>query len=162
MKIGKKRDNWKKNMWCSSMFGKCSKNLVSLLVGPYCLFTTPKQQPFNRLKEIYIYISEVGGLEFFHDSLGLKKKVVNKKHGSGQIIIFHQPRFPWNKRISPTKSPFGVRSCEVAIIWPDGSFLSKVGVYWGPFSASSHFTTWFVKKHHLSWYIRFWVLRSRY
>ncbi len=29
---------------------------------------------------------------------------------SGQIIIFHQPRFPWNKGISLTKLPFGVRS----------------------------------------------------
>ena len=38
---------------------------------------------------------------------------------SGQIIIFHQPRFPWNKGISLTKLPFGVRSCEIAIIWPD-------------------------------------------
>ncbi len=38
---------------------------------------------------------------------------------SGQIIIFHQPRFHWNKGISLTKPPFGVRSCEVAIIWPD-------------------------------------------
>ena len=41
-------------------------------------------------------------------------------HESGQIIIFHQPGFPWNKGISLTKPPFGVRSCEVAIIWPDG------------------------------------------
>ena len=40
---------------------------------------------------------------------------------SGQIIIFHQPKFPWNKGISLTKPPFGVRSCEVAIIWPLGS-----------------------------------------
>ena len=38
---------------------------------------------------------------------------------SGQIIIFHQPRFPWNKVISLTKLPFKVRSCEVAIIWVD-------------------------------------------
>ena len=38
---------------------------------------------------------------------------------SGQIIIFHQLRFPWNKGISLTKPPFGVRSCEVAIIWPN-------------------------------------------
>ena len=37
----------------------------------------------------------------------------------GQIIIFHQPRFPWNKGNSLTKPPFGVRSCEVAIIWPE-------------------------------------------
>ena len=38
---------------------------------------------------------------------------------SGQILIFHQPGFSWNKGISLTKPPFGVRSCEVAIIWPD-------------------------------------------
>ena len=39
---------------------------------------------------------------------------------SGQIIIFHQPRFPWNKWIFLTKPPFGGnRSCNVAIIWPD-------------------------------------------
>ncbi len=38
---------------------------------------------------------------------------------SGQIIIFHQPRFPWNKEISLTKLHFGMRSCEVAIIWPE-------------------------------------------
>ena len=37
---------------------------------------------------------------------------------SGQIIIIHQPKFPWNKGISLTKPLFGVRSCEVAIIWP--------------------------------------------
>ena len=41
------------------------------------------------------------------------------KQWSGQIIIFHQPRFSWNKGNSLTKPPFGVRSCEVAIIWPE-------------------------------------------
>ena len=38
---------------------------------------------------------------------------------SGQIIIFHQPRFPWNKGFSLPQLPFRVRSFEVAIIWPD-------------------------------------------
>ena len=38
-------------------------------------------------------------------------------------IIFHQPRFHWNKRVSLTKPPFGVRSCEIAIIWPDVSSI---------------------------------------
>ena len=38
---------------------------------------------------------------------------------SGQSIIFHQPRFLWNKGISLTKPQFGVRSREVAIIWPE-------------------------------------------
>ena len=41
-------------------------------------------------------------------------------HGSGQMIIFHQPTFPWNKGISLFQLHFAVRSCEVAIIWPDG------------------------------------------
>ena len=40
-------------------------------------------------------------------------------HDSGQIKIFHQPRFPWNKQILITKPPFGARSHEVAILWPD-------------------------------------------
>ena len=38
---------------------------------------------------------------------------------SEQIMIIHQPGKPWNKGTSPTKLPFGVRSCEVAIISPD-------------------------------------------
>ena len=37
---------------------------------------------------------------------------------SGQIIIFHQPRFSWNEGISLPELPFRVRSCDVAIIWP--------------------------------------------
>ena len=48
-------------------------------------------------------------------------------------IIFHQPRFPWNKGISLTKPPFGVRSCEVAIIWPVKWFFGEdhysIGIY---------------------------------
>ena len=42
---------------------------------------------------------------------------------SGQIIVFHQARFPWNKRISLSQLPFGVTSAEVAIIWPDNCFF---------------------------------------
>ena len=45
---------------------------------------------------------------------------INFPHNiSGQIIIFHQPEFPWNKGNSLAKPPLGVRSCEVAIIWPE-------------------------------------------
>ena len=36
---------------------------------------------------------------------------------SCQIKIFQQPRFHCNKGISLSQLPFGVRSCEVAIIW---------------------------------------------
>ena len=41
---------------------------------------------------------------------------------SGQIMIFtyiYQPGFFWNKGMSFSQLHFGVRSCEVAIIWPD-------------------------------------------
>ena len=41
-------------------------------------------------------------------------------------MIFHQPRFPWNKAIFLTKPPFGVRACEVAIIWPDKWLITMV------------------------------------
>lgn len=42
---------------------------------------------------------------------------------SGRIVIVHQPWFPGNKAScwggSPTTPPFGVRLCEIAIIWVD-------------------------------------------
>ncbi len=50
-------------------------------------------------------------------------------HQSGQIIIFHQPRFPWNKGISLPWLPCGVRSYEVAIIWPDQCTVINVQIY---------------------------------
>ena len=44
----------------------------------------------------------------------------NHPHLARLKYVFHQPRFPWNKGIPLTKlPPFAVRSCEVAIIWPD-------------------------------------------
>ena len=59
---------------------------------------------------------------------------------SGQIIIFHQPRFSWNKGLSLTKPPpfGGNRSCEVAIIWPDP--MSPSGTWLPPLSWSP--TAW--------------------
>ena len=59
-------------------------------------------------------------LVLFSTSYHQCKSLNGRHHPSGQIIIFHQPRFPWNKGNSLTKPPFGGnRSCEVAIIWPD-------------------------------------------
>ena len=57
-----------------------------------------------------------GGIE--KQTVFLLLKNLDHFPNAGQITIFHQPRFPWNKGISITKPPFGVRSCEVAIIWP--------------------------------------------
>ena len=51
--------------------------------------------------------------------LRINQMWVNNVYISGQMILFHQPRFPWNKGISISQLPFSVRSCEVAIIWPD-------------------------------------------
>ena len=64
---------------------------------------------------------------------------------SGQIIIFHQPRFPWNMEISLTKPPFGVRSCEVAIIWPDTYTYMYIYIYISNLSPQSKGRT--TKKH---------------
>ena len=47
-------------------------------------------------------------------------------YSSGQMIIFHQARFPWNKVISLFQLPFGVRSCDVAILWPDSHGLKML------------------------------------
>ena len=44
----------------------------------------------------------------------LCKNTHHSVHISGQIMIFHQPRIPWNNGISLPQLPFGVRSCEVA------------------------------------------------
>ena len=45
---------------------------------------------------------------------------------SGQIIIFHQPRFPWNKGISLAKPPFGV-------VWGRYNLTRKIQweAFWG-------------------------------
>ena len=71
---------------------------------------------------------------------------------SGQIIIFHQPRFPWNKGISLTKPPFGGnRSCEVAIIWPDYIYVPilwiKSSLGCQPKKNKNHLHLWMVPIH---------------
>ena len=86
---------------------------------------------------------------------------VSKNRGtsksSGQIIIFHQPGFPWNKGISLTKPPFGVRSCEVAIIWPEIMHLF-IGFsilhhpFWGPTPIFLETSKWTNQNHGWSTY----------
>ena len=52
---------------------------------------------------------------------GLEKEMV---HWSGQIVIF-----PWNRRFPLLNQHFGVRSCEVAIIWPDWCWLHAIAIH---------------------------------
>ena len=83
----------------------------------------------NNLQLIFgqgLKLGEIEGRKFssvapgFNGGPCLRTMVITHTiHVSGQIIIFHQPRFPWNKGIFLPQLPFGVRSCEVAIIWPD-------------------------------------------
>ena len=49
---------------------------------------------------------------------------------SGQNIIFHQPRFPWNFQRLPLlfTTIWGENSCEVVIIWPDGTRWAPIAV----------------------------------
>ena len=63
-------------------------------------------------------LPDVFGLEN-RQRLGIGKKNIFVDISGQIIIIFHPPRFPWDKGISLTEPPFGVRLCEVAIIWPD-------------------------------------------
>ena len=51
-------------------------------------------------------------------------------HPSGQILTFHQPRFPWNVQGFPfLNGTFSVeKSCEVRIIWPE----SMMGIFCFP------------------------------
>ena len=71
-----------------------------------------------------VYYSNVYRSWSFKDSEEKTHEIMQQMDKSGQIIIFHQPRFPWNKGNSLSKPPFAVRSCEVAIIWPDKSISS--------------------------------------
>ena len=45
-------------------------------------------------------------------------------------IIFHHLDFPEIAEISLTKPPFGMRSCEVAIIWPEKMSYHLLVVQW--------------------------------
>ena len=65
--------------------------------------------------------------QFPRCSMGMEYLPAFASNLSGQIIIFHQPRSPWNKGISLTKPLFGVSSCEVAIIWL--KFMVNVGIH---------------------------------
>ena len=98
----------------------------------------------NVIKLIFMYVS-------IHDSplLSIFYIQTEKKDHSGQIIIFHQPRFPWNKGISLTKPPFGVRSCEVAIIWPDSCMKNihdspLLSIFYTPWSSVPHLTSFHI------------------
>ena len=84
-----------------------------------CLGKQTKTSWFQAIWKIVVKLDRFPN--FWGENLKTIKPRSRKNHVSGEIIIFHQPRFPWNKRISLTKPPFGVRSCEVAIIWPDVS-----------------------------------------
>ena len=76
-------------------------------------FTLPKNEHRRPKKKIYICI-------YIYIQIDLNRSLGHRfEHISGQIMIFHQPGFFLNKGISLPELPFGVRSCEVAITWPD-------------------------------------------
>ena len=87
----------------------------------------PKSRPFSIFMfMVSLVAAKLTLLKTAENPNHIKKSSLYK---SGQIIIFHQPRFPWNSRGFPLLSHhhLGVnRSCEVAIIWPDkyGDFPS--------------------------------------
>ena len=83
---------------------------------------------FSNLGVAPFIIQNVVGPDFFQVKRlpgGAAKNSKQNCHESGQIILFHPPRFPWNNGISLTKPPFGVRSCEVAMVGHMATFLGK-------------------------------------
>ena len=85
---------------------------------------------FNSLPWVFLYLH--WGKHFFWKRWEIPAKP------NHLAKLFHQPRFPWNKWISLTKPPFGVRSCVVAMIWPEPyhwsqSWHSKVAPIFGIF-----------------------------
>ncbi len=84
-------------------------HLTEMVIKPWCF-----SKPTLRLEQPPSATPKLSLLPTSIHSLGWRccvyKKVVDTLYVSG---------FPWNKGNSPTKPPFGVRSCEVAIIWPD-------------------------------------------
>ena len=87
-------------------------NMEYLWLSSRCLSRTSK----NRYAKLYIFVCNNQDEQKQTDLL---KSESTYNHWSGQIIIFEHPRFPWNPGISLPKPPFRVRSCEVAIIWPE-------------------------------------------
>ena len=67
-------------------------------------------------------ILETNGVMDLHDDHPWISRWNTIVKDSGQIILFHQPRFAWNKGMSLSQLHFGVRSCEVARIWPEDWF----------------------------------------
>ncbi len=70
--------------------------------------------------------------------LSKSKPIFPTTFGTGQIMIFHQPRFPWNKGISLTKPPFRgpgrVRSRYFDQIWM--TIMSQKGAVLGHCTSS--------------------------
>ncbi len=97
------------------------KNFLSSLLGVWSSAVVTRKRKCQSAiqrqpKGLKLPTNDAVGVQLATPKPMMKQYVIIK---SSQIIIFHQPRFPWNKGISLTKPPFGVRSCEVAIIWPD-------------------------------------------
>ncbi len=122
--------------------------ITSLFVQT-CITSLPNQW-YSRATTVYTLMTlqtntNVSQIHWLNDEphfpLSISRKFVLKKHillilhWSGQIIILHQPRYPWNKGISLPQLPFGVRLCEVAIIWRD---WFKRKTWWNAIEIPSH------------------------
>ena len=110
---------WRRCKWCSSWLFAVNQ-------------PTPKRPLFitRNLASIHSYSSPFSPSR--HTNPDVYNMASSEHHQSGRIMIFHLPRFHWKKGMSLTKPPFRVRSCEVAIIWPD-QYTNKTGAFLPPF-----------------------------
>ncbi len=97
------------NLWSKLFFGGGEDQEKQALKGWFMF-----------ILDFFFFVGNATKNTWHKNEIQSKLTTVEKKTSvSGQVIIFHQAKFPRNKGISLTKPPFGVRSCEVAIIWPD-------------------------------------------
>ena len=69
---------------------------------------TPKKQVSSQtIAHLWVFFSPLLGPTTRH-----YMTPIQTMHSSGQIITFHEPRFHWNRTISLTEPPFGVKSWE--------------------------------------------------
>ena len=69
--------------------------------------TSNRTSQVERLKFWDLVLGHSDPCRFASNFMKFWCKISVSTNQSGQIIIFHQPGFPWNKGISLTKPPFG-------------------------------------------------------
>ena len=127
----KQRGKFPTNPWVPQTQGKVNFLSLSgqLVIGKNPAFLRSTKTPIQKRRCFTGVLHDFWGgnkkssCEIFCWELKKTKKntLLLERQKSGQIIIFHQPGFPWNSRGFPFLNAtfWGENSCEVTIIWPE-------------------------------------------